>query len=142
VPLRAIVRRHRKLFVRLGTATLLVGAVRGARQTVVPLWGEYLGLDPETISVVFGLSGALDMLLFYPGGKVMDRYGRLWVAVPSMLVMGVAMALLPFTGSATTLCLAGLLLGFGNHHDDRRGRRSRGGARLLPRRVAAVAGPR
>jgi MFS family permease len=112
--LRTIVKEHRKLFVRLGTATLLVGAVRGARQTVVPLWGEYLGLDPETISVVFGLSGALDMLLFYPGGKVMDRYGRLWVAVPSMLVMGVAMALLPFTGSATTLCLAGLLLGFGN----------------------------
>jgi MFS family permease len=112
--LRAIVRTHRKLFVRLGTATLLVGAVRGARQTVVPLWGEYLGLDPQTISVIFGLSGALDMLLFYPGGKVMDRYGRLWVAIPSMLVMGVAMALIPFTGSAETLCLASLLLGLGN----------------------------
>jgi MFS family permease len=114
VPLRAIVRSHHKLFVRLGTATLLVGAVRGARQTVVPLWGEYLGLDPETISIIFGISGALDMLLFYPGGKVMDRYGRLWVAIPSMLVMGVAMGLMPFTESATTLCLAGVLLGLGN----------------------------
>jgi MFS family permease len=112
--LGSIVRSHRRLFVRLGTATLLVGAVRGARQTVVPLWGEYLGLDPETISVVFGLSGALDMLLFYPGGKVMDRFGRLWVAIPSMLLMGLAMALIPFTDSATTLCLAALLLGVGN----------------------------
>jgi MFS family permease len=112
--LRVMVRQHRKLFVRLGTATLLVGAVRGARLTVVPLWGEFLGLDPETISVIFGLSGALDMLLFYPGGKVMDRYGRLWVAIPSMLVMGAAMALVPFTDSATTLCLVAALLGLGN----------------------------
>jgi MFS family permease len=112
--LRDIVRQHRRLLLRLGTATLLVGAVRGARQTVVPLWGESLGLDPETISVIFGLSGALDMLLFYPGGKVMDRYGRLWVAIPSMLVMGVAMALLPLTDSAVTLCLAAALLGLGN----------------------------
>jgi MFS family permease len=112
--LRTIIRAHRKLFVRLGLATLLVGAVRGARQTVIPLWGEYLALDPETISVIFGLSGALDMLLFYPGGKVMDRYGRLWVAIPSMLVMGVSMGLLPLTGSATTLCLVGLVLGLGN----------------------------
>jgi MFS family permease len=112
--LRTIIRVHRKLFVRLGLATLLVGAVRGARQTVIPLWGEYLALDPETISVIFGLSGALDMLLFYPGGKVMDRYGRLWVAIPSMLVMGVSMAVLPLTGSATTLCLVGLVLGLGN----------------------------
>jgi MFS family permease len=112
--LREIVRQHRSLLVRLGMATLLVGAVRGARQTVVPLWGEYLGLDPETISVIFGLSGALDMLLFYPGGKVMDRFGRLWVAIPSMLVMGASMALIPFTDSATTLCLAAGLLGLGN----------------------------
>jgi MFS family permease len=113
-PLRAIVRRHRAVLLRLGTATLLVGAVRGARQTVVPLWGEYLGLDPETISLIFGLSGALDMLLFYPGGKVMDRFGRLWVAIPSMLVMGVAMGILPFTDSVTTLSLAAALLGLGN----------------------------
>jgi MFS family permease len=112
--LQDIVRQHRRLLLRLGTATLLVGAVRGARQTVVPLWGESLGLDPETISVIFGLSGALDMLLFYPGGKIMDQYGRLWVAVPSMLTMGVAMALLPLTSSAATLCLVAALLGLGN----------------------------
>lgn len=114
VSIRDILREHRRLLLRLGTATLLVGAVRGARHSVVPLWGEYIGLGPETISIIFGLSGALDMLLFYPGGKVMDRYGRLWVAVPSMIVMGVAMALLPLTESATGLCLAAALLGLGN----------------------------
>ena len=54
------------------------------------------------------------MLVFYPAGKVMDRRGRAWVAVPSMLIIGVAMTLTPFTHSATTLLLASLLIGFGN----------------------------
>ena len=40
------------------------------------------------------------MLVFYPAGKVMDRKGRAWVAVPSMLIMGIAMMLTPFTHSA------------------------------------------
>lgn len=110
----SMMRAHRKLFVTLGIATLLVGAVRGARQTVLPLWGEYLGLDPEVVSLIFGLSGALDILLFYPGGKIMDRYGRLWIAIPSMLTMGVAMALVPLTEDVASLSLVAALLGLGN----------------------------
>lgn len=110
----SIMRTYRRLFLTLGTATLLVGAVRGARQTVLPLWGESLGFDPEVISLIFGLSGALDMLLFYPAGKVMDRYGRLWIGIPSMLVMGAAMALLPLTDSVLTVSLVAALLGVGN----------------------------
>ncbi len=110
----SMVRTHRQLFATLGIATLLVGAVRGARQTVLPLWGEYLNLDPEVVSLVFGLSGALDILLFYPGGRVMDRYGRLWIAIPSMLVMGVAMALLPLTEGVASMSVVAALLGLGN----------------------------
>lgn len=109
-----IIRENRRLLLTLGTATLLVGAVRGARQTVLPLWGESLGLDPEVISLIFGLSGAVDMLLFYPAGKVMDRFGRLWIAIPSMLLMGVAMALLPLTSTATEMSVVAGLLGLGN----------------------------
>ncbi len=51
-------------------------------------------------SLIFGVSGALDMLLFYPAGKVMDRFGRLWVAVPSMLTMAVGLAVLPLAHTA------------------------------------------
>jgi MFS family permease len=45
---------------------------------------------------------------------VMDRRGRARVAVPSMLIIGIAMIMTPFTHSATTLLLASLLIGFGN----------------------------
>ena len=54
------------------------------------------------------------MLVFYPAGKVMDHKGRQWVAVPSMLIMGLAMVLMPLTSGFTTLLLASLAIGFGN----------------------------
>lgn len=110
----ALMHDYRRLFLALGTATLLVGAVRGARQTVLPLWGEFQGFDPEVVSLLFGLSGALDMLLFYPAGKVMDRYGRLWIGIPSMLLMGLAMLLLPFADTVGSVAVVAALLGLGN----------------------------
>lgn len=112
--LLSILIEHRRMFWTLGFVALLVGGIRGARQQVIPLWGEHIGLDPTTISLIFGLAGGIDMLLFYPAGKVMDRFGRLWLGVPAMLLLGAAMALIPLTATAAGLSLAGILLGFAN----------------------------
>lgn len=112
--IRTLLVRHRRLFFTMGTTTFLVGCVRGARQTVLPLWGEHLELSPEVISLIFGLSGALDMLLFYPAGKVMDRYGRLWIGMPSMLLMAVAMAILPLATTVPALSAVAAIMGVGN----------------------------
>lgn len=108
------VRDHRAVLGTLGVGVMVVSAVRAARQVAIPLWGQQLGLSPATISVVFGISGAVDMLLFYPAGSVMDRWGRAWVAVPSMLVLGSALLALPFTSGVTSLVVVGLVLGIGN----------------------------
>ena len=112
--LRSVGAGHAKIFLTVGLGALLVAAVRASRQAVIPLWAESIGLDAATTSLIYGLAGGIDMLVFYPAGKVMDRRGRAWVAVPSMLIIGVAMMLTPFTHSATTLLLASLLIGFGN----------------------------
>lgn len=109
-----VIREHLPVLRTLGTGALLVGAVRASRQVVVPLWALHLGLDAQTTSIIFGLSGAVDMLLFYPAGSVMDRLGRKWVAVPSMLVLGLAHLLLPLTHSTGTLTAVALLMGVGN----------------------------
>ncbi|WP_431837567.1 MFS transporter [Cellulomonas sp. Y8] len=109
-----LVRRHGRLLATLGLAVVLVGAVRATRQVVLPLWSEHLGFAPATTSLVFGISGAVDMLLFYPAGKVMDRRGRLWVAVPSMLVLGGAIAVLPLTSTLAGLTVVAMVMGFGN----------------------------
>ncbi|TWD79532.1 putative MFS family arabinose efflux permease [Kribbella amoyensis] len=111
---RAVIRDHLPVLRTLGVGALLVGAVRASRQVVVPLWAEHLGLDAQTTSLIFGLSGAVDMLLFYPAGSVMDRFGRKWVAVPSMLVLAAAHLLLPLTHSAPALTAVALLMGLGN----------------------------
>jgi MFS family permease len=111
---RAVIREHLPVLRTLGVGALLVGAVRASRQVVVPLWAEHIGLDPQTTSLIFGVSGAVDMLLFYPAGSIMDRFGRKWVAVPSMTVLGLAHLLLPFTHSAGTLTAVALVMGVGN----------------------------
>ncbi|MER7248443.1 MFS transporter [Kribbella sp. NPDC000426] len=109
-----VIRDHFPVLRTLGVGALLVGAVRASRQVVIPLWALHIGLDPQTTSIIFGLSGAVDMLLFYPAGSVMDRLGRKWVAVPSMFVLGLAHLLLPLTHTTVTLTLVALLMGIGN----------------------------
>jgi MFS family permease len=112
--LRSVGASHARIFLTVGIGALLVSAVRASRQAVIPLWAESIGLDAATTSLIYGLAGGIDMLVFYPAGKVMDRQGRAWVAVPSMLIMGAALMLTPFTHSALTLLFASLLIGFGN----------------------------
>ena len=89
--------RYRRVLSRLGLAAASLSAVRSARNVVLPLWGLSLGLEAQTISLVVGIAGAIDFALFYASGQVMDRFGRLWAALPAMLLMGVGFLALAFT---------------------------------------------
>jgi len=109
-----VLREHRRAYLTLGSSCLLVSALRASRQVVIPLWAAHIMLDAATTSVIYGAMGAIDMLLFYPAGKIMDRYGRQWVALPSMAIMGIALLLMPLTGNFWTFLLATMLLGLGN----------------------------
>ncbi len=112
--LRSIVHDHHHLFVTLGIGVMLVSAVRATRQAVIPLWADHLALAPSVAALIYGLAGGVEMLVFYPAGKVMDQKGRRWVAVPSMLIMGLPLLLMPFTHGAATLLFAAAVIGFGN----------------------------
>ncbi|PID97282.1 MAG: MFS transporter [Actinomycetales bacterium] len=105
---------HRRVLATLGLGVLAIAAVRAARNAVVPIWAEAIGLDGASTSLVFGISGTLDMLLFYPAGWLMDRYGRAAVAVPSMLVLGIGLLLMPLAGSFWSLVAVASVLGIGN----------------------------
>ena len=65
-------------------------------------------------AVIFGISAGVDILLFYPGGAIMDRFGRVYVAVPTMIVLGLGFVLLPLTTGATSVGLVAALMGLGN----------------------------
>jgi MFS family permease len=109
-----MLRIHRRLFATLGTAVVLVGAVRAARQTVIPLWAEHLGLNAEQTSVIFGIASAVEMLMFYPAGKVMDLHGRLAVALPAMIILSGAMITMPLTTGPVSLGVVAVIMSFGN----------------------------
>ncbi len=114
IPMGDMLRRHAHVFATLGIATALVSALRSCRQIVIPLWADQIGLDAATTALIYGLMGGVDMLLFYPAGKIMDLKGRLWIALPSMLVMASSLMLMPFTRSVATLVAVSMLLGLGN----------------------------
>jgi MFS family permease len=114
VPVRTVWASHRRVFLTLGLGVLMVGAVRAARQTVLPLWAAHIGLGATTTSLIFGVASAVDMALFYPSGRVMDHFGRLSVAIPSMLILGGATALLPLTSGTVSLALIAMVMSFGN----------------------------
>lgn len=110
--------QHRGVLSRLGVAAASLSAMRSARMVVLPLWGVSIGLDAQTIALVVGVSGAIDFALFYASGQVMDRFGRLWAAMPAMLLMGAGFAALSIThdldDAAMWFAMFAAVLGVGN----------------------------
>ncbi len=110
----AVLAEHRRVLLTLGVGVLVISAARSTRQSIVPLWAESQGIDAATTSLIFGISSGVDMLLFYPGGAIMDRFGRVFVAVPAMLVLGLDFGLLPLTHTPVTVGLVAAMMGLGN----------------------------
>ncbi|WP_407850598.1 MFS transporter [Bordetella petrii] len=109
-----VARQHSRVFLTLGLGILLVSAVRASRQVVIPLWADHLGINPTTTSIIYGLVAAIDMSVFYPAGTLMDRRGRLWVAVPSTLLMGLALIGTSLTTGVVGFLIVSMMLGMGN----------------------------
>lgn len=110
----AVLRAHRRALVTAGTGVFALMMIRSARQSIVPLWCDQQGVSAATTSVIFAVSMAFDVLLFFPGGAIMDRLGRWYVCVPAMITMGVGLALLPLTHTPVMIGAVAALLGVGN----------------------------
>lgn len=80
--------RHRSVLARMGLGAALIGGLRSSRQVILPLAGVSIGLQESSIALVIGVAGAVDLALFFTSGQIMDRFGRLWSAVPSMIGLG------------------------------------------------------
>ncbi|WP_433634072.1 MFS transporter [Nocardia sp. CA-120079] len=107
-------RAHRKLLLTLGAGSLLMGAARSSREAVLPLWADHLGTTAATASLIFGIGAGLDVLCAYPAGHLMDRYGRRFIAVPSLTILALTYFAVPLTDSALTLGVVAVVMGIGN----------------------------
>lgn len=110
----AVARAHYRVLLSLGAGVLMIGAMRASRQIAIPLWATHIGLSPTVTAVIFGLMSAIDVLVFYPAGKIMDEYGRVWVAVPCTFLLGASLVAITLTSSLLPFVLACLLMGLGN----------------------------
>ncbi|MFC7458381.1 MFS transporter [Brachybacterium sp. GCM10030267] len=93
---RAVVARM--VVVGLGIAPVMMARVN--RPVIIPLLGAALGLGSVWVSIVFGVSAVIEILLVIPAGTIMDRYGRVAVAVPCAVMMGAGFVLLAVLGEA------------------------------------------
>ena len=114
VKLRGLTGDNRRTFVSGSVGLVILIIVRAARPLVLPLWALHIGLDAATVGLIFGLSSGIDAAMFYPAGVVMDRFGRKWVAIPSILLLSTSFLLLPLAQSFASLLAVGLLMGLGN----------------------------
>ncbi len=112
--LKDVIVGHRAVYATAGVAAITLQLVRNGRQLLIPLWAESIGLDVRAINGIVAASSFIDSLFFYPVGIVMDRWGRKWVFVPSLLVLGSSLILIPLTGSLGTLMAVALWAGVGN----------------------------
>ena len=108
-------RQHARVLRAAGLGQILAILTRYGRMVIIPLYAnEQLGLGVEFIGIIETFSYGLDMMLFYPAGWVMDRFGRKYAIVPSFFAQGVALALIPLVASASGILFVAALLGMGN----------------------------
>jgi MFS family permease len=56
----------------------------------------------------------IDVSLFFIGGWIMDRFGRLWVAMPSMVILGIGLVGLAWAHTPVAVMVIAVVLGLGN----------------------------
>jgi MFS family permease len=93
---------NRGVLTRLGAGAALIGAMRASRAVILPLWALSIGVPDATTALIIGIAGGVDFALFYVSGQVMDRFGRLASALPSMIGLGLGHLVLAFTHDLTS----------------------------------------
>ncbi len=88
------IRSNRGVLAKLGTGAALIGALRASRQVILPLWAVSIAVSDSNTALIIGIAGGIDFALFYTSGWIMDRFGRLASALPSMIGLGLSHLLL------------------------------------------------
>lgn len=101
----ATLRRKRAVLLRMGAGAAMVSALRSSRQVILPLWAVSIGVGDTQTALVIGIASAVDFALFYTGGAIMDRFGRLATALPSILGLGLGHLVLAVTHDVTNATL-------------------------------------
>lgn len=109
-----VVRLRWQALATLGLGAMIITLGRAARLSILPLWAQAVGINAQTTALIFALAALADTSVFYPSGWIMDRFGRFYSAVPTLVALGIGFATLPLTRGALTVALVAMLLGVAN----------------------------
>lgn len=109
-----VAKRESKKLATLGVVSAIMGGLRTARIVGLPLWALHIGLSPAATALYIGIAGALDLALSYSSGQIMDRFGRRWSALPTLLGLSLTFALLTVATDSTTFLAVALVMSLAN----------------------------
>jgi MFS family permease len=113
--LMSLLRYHSKILITAGSGNFFMMMIRSVPVVIIPLYSaNVIGLDVQQIGFIMSLSSAIDMLLFYPAGVIMDHFGRKYAINISLLILSIGIASIPLTFSFQSILLAAMITGAGN----------------------------
>jgi MFS transporter, DHA1 family, multidrug resistance protein len=100
-------------FVALAITTVAVAMMnQGVFMTLFPIAAkEEAGLDAAQIGTLVAIASAITLLISFPNGVIVDRYGRKRSLVPGLLLAGVSAALLALVVDFRTALQAAAIFG-------------------------------
>ncbi len=109
-----LLKGNRRAILPATISSVILTLVRRSRRVLFPLWGDFIGMAPSGIGFLFGASYLVELALVYPGGWIMDHWGRKKSALPCLLLFVVGFVILPF--ARTPLLFGGVaaLVAVGN----------------------------
>ncbi|MEY4655282.1 MAG: MFS transporter [Rhodoluna sp.] len=110
----AVAKREGKKLATLGVASSILSALRGTRMVGLPLLAVALEIPADQASLIIGLAGALDFAMFYLSGQIMDKFGRAFAAVPTLLGLGITHLIVGIATDSGTFLMLALLMSLAN----------------------------
>ncbi|WP_409483308.1 MFS transporter [Arsenicicoccus dermatophilus] len=108
-------RAARRTMVLLGAGVLILSALRTAKETLVPLWAaEGVHLPSEQVALLMAVTSSMELVLLWPSGVALDRWGRTPVVVTAMGLMSLGLCLAPWQATPAWLFAAAMLIGLGD----------------------------
>ena len=94
---------NKKSFTIGGSGHFIMQFLRQCRHVLIPIWAFSIGLGVEELGLIQSISAAIDMTLFYPVGLIMDKYGRKWTSVPSIILLSLGFIFMTVSYTHLTL---------------------------------------
>lgn len=109
-----IAKRESKKLLTVGVVGMIVAVMRNSRTIGLPLLAIAIGLPPEKMALYIGIAGAVDLSLFFLSGQVMDKFGRRWAAIPTLVGMSLTNLLFFVVTDAPMFLTVAIILSIAN----------------------------